>query len=1276
MSSSSSTPGEDENAYLDAIWEATRRLARAPVTPRPFAMAEMYRPMAKWILESLNFMDSIDDLPSLEEEEDEWISKTDDEQFFRRVDYLRQLLRALAPLSWPVALNLCQLRHERVWIVMAQWLPIAEHLRPMVWELCKQPILLENVWDWQAAHRLWIFFQRRGLSHLWRQRMDWSKAFQNFPSQSIQWYAVRVAAYWLNLNRIAFLEYVQRKGVAQDYHECEIHLWERSKEAEHFQSNQFNGVVSIWKAPSVPLISAEGISLPPPLVQVAPGSYYYPRHGQAGKPLLLETPTTRSNLQRLSLSLSLQSPLLVSKASLVRHIAKLRNQPILELHIDADLDGPTLVGTHTMTAKGITWQAGSLTQAVTQGSWVMVHSIDQVPWSVQAVLEPLFQRQWSARSEDVPVHADFMLFATYRYDRGILNTQKWHKVPLESLPVEEWRMIGADLPDGIVDVVLQLYTELKLDIRRVLKLWKRLRGLEWGSSYLTEAQRRVCLSEAIDVLGHEVTDLATQYWQLAPNLPRTMPTITLEPQWVQIGRAQLPRISVNMGEEVSRFAQGPMMELLESVTVSLQHNEPVLLVGETGCGKTTLIGHLAALCGQKLIVQNLSLQTDATDLVGGYKPVSIEHVGQEMYKDFIDLFTGTFSRSKNAQFLLHVQQNVQRKQWERAAQCFIRGAQLGISKKKDAWCSFQERARSFQEHTQSTTVFEFATGALVRAITEGHWILLDEVNLASSETLQRLVGCLQEGTLVLTERGDTVPLLRHPDFRLLAAMNPATDAGKKDLPESLRSRFTSLYVKELVDPLQLRLVASRYIPETTEQVLYGVVELYLECRKLAEQSLVDSSGHRPRYTLRTLARALTAASNLMKEQHFKLMRALNEGFTLAFSSSNRSLRKLVQSRFPQSNEDHPGRRPGGRSTNPSDYVLVESFWLPHGKQVPVVDWSVPQSDGISKYVLIPSTRANLRRLVRAVASGPWPILLEGPTSAGKTSLVEYLANRCGQKVVRINNHEHTDIQEYTGGFAADSDGKLTFQEGLLVEALRKGFWVILDELNLAPTEVLEALNRLLDDNRELFLPETNEVVKPHPLFRLFATQNPTGAYGGRKPLSRAFRNRFMELPVGDIPSHEMVTVLEEACGCPPSHAKAVVAVMDGLRVQRRQSDMFLGKDGLVTPRDLLRWASRSNGSKLELAQEGYMVLAERLRNEVEQKDVQEEIEKHLKVKLNIEDLYYGPHARQQLDIFLENSHGDNDLIKGVAPTRSILRLLTLVLRCIKQREPVLLVGGE
>lgn len=41
---------------------------------------------------------------------------------------------------------------------------------------------------------------------------------------------------------------------------------------------------------------------------------------------------------------------------------------------------------------------------------------------------------------------------------------------------------------------------------------------------------------------------------------------------------------------------------LERIAASVKYNEPVLLVGETGTGKTTLVQNLAARIGQKLTV--------------------------------------------------------------------------------------------------------------------------------------------------------------------------------------------------------------------------------------------------------------------------------------------------------------------------------------------------------------------------------------------------------------------------------------------------------------------------------------------------------------------------------------------------------------------------------------------------------------------------------------------------------------------------------------------------
>lgn len=91
-----------------------------------------------------------------------------------------------------------------------------------------------------------------------------------------------------------------------------------------------------------------------------------------------------------------------------------------------------------------------------------------------------------------------------------------------------------------------------------------------------------------------------------------------------------------------------------------------------------------------------------------------------------------------------------------------------------------------------------------------------------------------------------------------------------------------------------------------------------------------------------------------------------------------------------------------------------------------------------QYILTESVRRNLKDLVRVVSIGKMPVLLQGDTSVGKTSLITYLAKASGHTCVRINNHEHTDLQEYVGSYAADDNGKLVFKEGVLVEAMRKG----------------------------------------------------------------------------------------------------------------------------------------------------------------------------------------------------------------------------------------------
>jgi len=56
------------------------------------------------------------------------------------------------------------------------------------------------------------------------------------------------------------------------------------------------------------------------------------------------------------------------------------------------------------------------------------------------------------------------------------------------------------------------------------------------------------------------------------------------------------------------------------VEACVEHKEPALLVGETGCGKTTVVQILAMIHGQKLRVLNCHQHTETGDFIGGFRP--------------------------------------------------------------------------------------------------------------------------------------------------------------------------------------------------------------------------------------------------------------------------------------------------------------------------------------------------------------------------------------------------------------------------------------------------------------------------------------------------------------------------------------------------------------------------------------------------------------------------------------------------------------------------------
>ena len=96
---------------------------------------------------------------------------------------------------------------------------------------------------------------------------------------------------------------------------------------------------------------------------------------------------------------------------------------------------------------------------------------------------------------------------------------------------------------------------------------------------------------------------------------------------------------------------------------------------------------------------------------------------------------------------------------------------------------------------------------------------------------------------------DSQPITRHPDFRLFACMNPATDVGKKDLPPGVRNRFTEFFVDELEEASDLKILVAEYLKglSLNASQVEGIVKFYLNIRSEAARKLTDGTGHRPHY---------------------------------------------------------------------------------------------------------------------------------------------------------------------------------------------------------------------------------------------------------------------------------------------------------------------------------------------------------------------------------------------------------------------------------------------
>lgn len=134
----------------------------------------------------------------------------------------------------------------------------------------------------------------------------------------------------------------------------------------------------------------------------------------------------------------------------------------------------------------------------------------------------------------------------------------------------------------------------------------------------------------------------------------------------------------------------------------------------------------------------------------------------------------------------------------------------------------------------------------------------------------------------------------------------------------------------------------------------------------------------------------------------------------------------------------------------------------------------------------------------------------------------------GHDLVRINLSQQTDMMDLIGAHLPKEDGapgEFQWNDGPLLEAIKTGKWVLLDELNLAPQSVLEGLNSILDHRAEMYIPEVGTTFHCAAGFRVFSAQNPMSEGGGRKGLPQSFLNRFTRVHVHPLGKDDMESIV-------------------------------------------------------------------------------------------------------------------------------------------------------